>query len=326
MSSTTTAPEAPRAVDPLTFVTDAVTAAGALSAAGRLGVLERLYRGAADAATLAADCGVTARGAVLLLDALETMGIVRADGDGRFHHNGIRPPDLERLTRLGDGLPEALRTGVPAVASGTPAGAEQVYPGAVGRIGSLMAGPAAAVAEWLVAAEVASGEVLDVGAGAAPWSLALVRQAPDCHVTALDLPAVLPATRAAVDAAGQTDRFGFLPGDALTTDLPGGAYDLILVGNVCHLFDDSTNQELFVRLGASLRPGGSLAILDVLPDTAADRRSVALYALGLFARACEGGLHPLTAYRRWLSTAGLAAPARVEVSHAPPVTLLHSQR
>lgn len=152
-----------------------VTDTGGLAAAERLGVLERLDRGPADAAALVADCGLAARGATLL--------------------------------RLAGGLTEALRTGVPAIAADTPAGAERLYPDTVPLIGSLMAPAAAKAAAHLLATGVRAPEVLDVGAGTAPWSLALARRAPGCHVTALDLPAVLPATRAAVDAAGCSDRF-----------------------------------------------------------------------------------------------------------------------
>lgn len=320
---TTTTP----AVDPLAYLADAVTVVGALAAADRLGVLDRLERGAADAGTVAADCGLTLRGATLLLDALVAVGALGTTGDGRYRPGGLRAHGLERLLTLGDGLPEALRTGVPTIAAGTPDGAEQLYPTAVAHIGSIMAQHAAALAEWLVHAGTPLRRVLDVGAGAAPWSIALARELPGCHVTALDLPAVLPTTRAAVDAAGYSDRFRFLAADVLTADLPADAYDLVLVGNLCHLFDGPTNQRLLARLAATLRPGGMLAVLDLLPDTpAADRRSVSLYALGLFARASQGGLHPFAAYREWLLTAGLTPLGRHHLPGVPPISFIHARR
>jgi hypothetical protein len=55
--------------------------------------------------------------------------------------------------------------------------------------------------------------ILDVGAGAAPWSLAIARRNPRCRVTALDLGAVLAVTRRAVATAGQADRFDYISGD-----------------------------------------------------------------------------------------------------------------
>ncbi|WP_152364241.1 class I SAM-dependent methyltransferase [Microlunatus speluncae] len=314
-------------LDDLGFLTDAVTAVGALTGASRLGVLERLDRGPATPAELAADCGLTAGGAALLLGALAGLGIVRSDESGRHHPIGIRPTALDRLLALGDGLPDVLRTGVPVIAAGTPDGAGQLYPAAVRHLGALMAAPAAAAARWLTGQRIAVGEVLDVGAGAAPWSLAVAAAVPGCRVTALDLPAVLPATRAAVTAAGLSDRFRFRAGNALTTDLPSQAYDLIMVGNLCHLFDGPTNARLLTRLTAALRPGAILMILDALPDTpAADHRSISLYALGLHARAGRGGLHPLGHYRQWATAAGLIKLGRVDLSDAPPITLVHAHR
>jgi SAM-dependent methyltransferase len=313
--------------DPFVYLTDAVTVVGALAAARRLGVLDRLDRGAADAATVAADCGLTVRGATLVLDALVAVGALSATGDGRYRTGALGAGDLERLLTLGDGLPEALRTGVPAIAAGTPDGAGRLYPTAVAHIGSIMADAAAAAAEWLAGAGSTVRTVLDVGAGAAPWSIALAREIPGCHVTALELPAVLPATRAAVAAAGFSDRYRFVAADVLTADLPADAYDLVLVGNLCHLFDGPANQRLLTTLATTLRPGGMAAILDLLPDTpAADRRSTALYALGLFARTCDGGLHTFAAYREWLVTAGLTPPGRHDLSGAPPITLVHARR
>lgn len=54
-------PAGVQGIEPLGFLAEAVTATGALAAAERLGVLERLDRGPADAAALVADCGLAAR-------------------------------------------------------------------------------------------------------------------------------------------------------------------------------------------------------------------------------------------------------------------------
>ena len=44
--------------------------------------------------------------------------------------------------------------------------------------------------------------VLDIGAGAAPWSLAIAAREPGSTVKAVDLPAVMRSTRTAVRKAG----------------------------------------------------------------------------------------------------------------------------
>jgi SAM-dependent methyltransferase len=142
-------------------------------------------------------------------------------------------------------------------------------------------------------------------------------------VTVLDLPAVIPAARRAVDAADLSDRFAYLPADMFTCPLPPAAYDVVLLANVCHLFDEARNRALLGRLRPAVKPGGLLVIIDVLvpPDPVA-RLSVSLYALGLRLRTSGGGVHPLAAYETWTGEAGFG-PVQVEpLSAVPPLSLL----
>jgi ubiquinone/menaquinone biosynthesis C-methylase UbiE len=304
------------------FLVEAATATAALAAAERLGVLDRLERGPADAAALVTDCGLTCRAAPLLLDVLAAVGAAIPVGDGGYRAvRGIRRlGELLRLTATG--LPDVLRTGVPAFAADTRSGAEQLYPGTIGNLGSLMADAAALVADHLASAAVPAA-VLDVGAGAAPWSLALARRLPHCRFTALDLPAVLATTRTAVEDAGHATRFTLLDADMFTAELPSAAYDLVIVGNLCHLFDPPANRHLLARLTRTLRPGGTLAILDVLPDSpGTDHRWLALYALGLHARTASGQVHPYAAYQEWLTEAPLISLRRLDLPTTPPLSLL----
>jgi ubiquinone/menaquinone biosynthesis C-methylase UbiE len=147
--------------------------------------------------------------------------------------------------------------------------------------------------------------VLDVGAGAAPWSIALAAAGSGVRVTCLDLPQVLAETRRSVAAAGLSERFDYLSGDVFTTTLPAAVYDLVLVGNVCHLFDRTTNEALLQRLRPVLTPGGTLAIIDVLPaaDPAA-RARLALHELGLLLRTERGRVYSIEDYRAWAQAAG----------------------
>ncbi|GAB2861213.1 hypothetical protein GCM10027176_74150 [Actinoallomurus bryophytorum] len=312
----------PRPATGSDFLAEAATATAALAAAERLGVLDRLDRGPADAAALVTDCGLTCRAAPLLLDVLAAVGAATPVGDGSYRAvRGIRRlGEMLRLTAAG--LPDVLRSGVPAVATDTRSGAEQLYPGTIDHLGALMADAAAQAAAHLASAAV-PGAVLDVGAGAAPWSLALAHRLPRCRFTALDLPAVLATTRTTVEAAGHATRFTFLAADMFTADLPTAAYDLVIVGNVCHLFDPSANRRLLARLTRTLRPGGTLAILDILPDSrGTDRRWLALYALGLHARTTSGQVHPYAAYQEWLAEAFLVSVRRHDLPTTPPLTLL----
>ena len=169
--------------------------------------------------------------------------------------------------------------------------------------------------------------ILDIGAGAAPWSIALARRDPECRIRAVDLPAVLPATRRAVSAAGCEAQFDYLGGDLFAVDWGRAAYDLAIAGNVCHLFGEAANRRLLRRFYDALRPGGRLAIVDTLPNEQLDGpRPAVLYALGLALRTAAGRIYPLSTYVGWLREAGYEEIVRYDLSAAPPVSLITARR
>ena len=289
---------------PLAYLSEAVAAAAAVGAAERLGVLDRLDAGPVTAAELATERAISERGAGLLLAALAGLGLAEATGGGNWR---AALPDLAGLAgvpRLWTHLGAALREGRPLVRGDTPDGAAAFYPGAVGHLATMLA----ALAEQAASLLPAAARVLDVGAGAAPWSLAVAARDRACVVTAVDLPAVVPATRRAVTSAGRQQQFRFLAGDLFQVELGRGAYDLAIAGNLCHLFDEAANRRLLGRLYDALRPGGTLAVIDVIPGEPPTPRWVALYELGLLLRTASGRVHPLAAYLGWLHDAGFEPP------------------
>ena len=306
------------------FLQEALAISSALSAADHLGLLARLDAGPADSTTLARDCAISERGARLLLAALCSLGLIEEDTDGLYR---TALPDLAQLTMWitpWGQLTQAIRDGQPARAGDTPGGAETLYPEVVAHLGAWFAPVAERAADHLVAR---GQRVLDVGAGAAPWSLALVARNPDMHVTAVDVPAVLAVTRQVVVTSGYADRFGYLSGDLFTIDLGRSAYDLAIAGNLCHLFDEAANRRLLGRLFDALHPGGTLAILDALPNERLDGpRSVVLYALGLLLRTNRGQVYPFSTYVGWLREVGYEAVERIDLFATPPVSLIMARR
>ena len=295
---------APAIGEPLAYLSEAVAAAAVIQAAGRLGVLARLDGAPATTAELAGACEISERGTVLLLAALAGLGLAEGDRGGAWR---AALPDLAGLAGTAGmwaHLDEALREDRPLLRGDTPDGAAALYPGAVSHLGAMLSAVAERAAKLLPPA----GRVLDVGAGAAPWSLAVAARDPACLVTAVDLPAVVPATRRAVHNAGRERQFRFLAGDLYDVELGRGVYDLAIAGNLCHLFNEATNRRLLSRLYDALGPGGTLAVMDVIPDDQPRPRWVALYELGLLLRTASGRVHPLEAYLDWLHDAGFEPP------------------
>lgn len=302
----------------LLHLSDAVWTVAALKAADRLGVLARLEAGPLDAHALAAEQGLSERGTAALLDALHGIGVATRGEDGRYAAAAGTTATVRRLAAAAS-LTETVRAGRPAHAGDTPTGAAALYPHVAGPIGELAARAATVAAELLPPPVT---RVLDAGAGSAVWSIAVAHRYPFSHVTALDLPAVLPVTRGAVTDAGLADRYRCLPGDMFTEPMRG-EYDLVVLGNICHLFDEPTNLMLLRRMRTALRPDGRIAILDVLPSSdPVWHRTISLYAFGLLQRTATGGVHATERYERWLTETGFGPATIRRVSDTLPISLI----
>jgi SAM-dependent methyltransferase len=319
--TTATLPAVPP-TEPLQFLYEAWAASAVLAASLELGVLDRLDHGPVDAAGLARDCGIREETAPALLSALTSLGLAEPDQRGGFV--GIAG-DLRwflELLRRWDCFTDGLRHR-PGIPDGAPPGADDTFCRTVGPLATWCA-PAIGRATEVLAA--AGPRVLDLGAGAAPWTLALTAD-PEVTVTAVELPAVLPVTRQAVVAAGREAQFEFLEHDMFTVTLDDGAFDLVILGNVCHLFDDSANRTLLGRVARWLAPGGTVAVIDFLPNERRDGpRPLALYSVELAQRMPSGQLYPFSSYAGWLRETGFERIERVDLMASPPVTLVRARR
>jgi SAM-dependent methyltransferase len=294
-----------------------------MDASLELGVLKRLGRGPVDATTLATDCHIREEVAPALLTALASLGLAQQHEHGTYIGvSGDLVPALELLKRwdhFADGLQH--RPEIPVEA---PPGADGAFCQTVGPLAAMCTPALKKAVEHLAGA---GPRVLDLGAGAAPWSIGLAAANAEATVTAVDLPAVLALTRQAVSAAGCDAQFRFVGEDVFTVELDEGVFDLIIAGNLCHLFDEPTNRRLLSRAARWLVPGGTLAVIDFLFNERRDGpRGVALYAVELVRRAPSGQVYPFSSYAGWLRDAGCERVERVELSNHPPVTLVQARR
>lgn len=157
-------------------------------------------------------------------------------------------------------------------------------------------------------------DVLDVGAGSGAWSIACAQLDAGTKVTAMDLPGVLEITKEFVERFGLTKRFSYLPGDMRKIDFGSEKYDLVILGQICHMLGPETNRKLFSRIYRSLKRGGRLLISSFTPD---DERSSAVVPL-LFAAiqlvdCTEGNTYTMKEYREWLQGAGFSSIATIDI-------------
>jgi ubiquinone/menaquinone biosynthesis C-methylase UbiE len=303
----------------LWWLWEALHTAAVFSAADRLGILAALEAGPACADEVARDCDGDPRSTAILLEALAGIGVLEHDDEARFRAAVAELPTLTVLAANADLLVQAVCTGHAPLECEAPAGAARLYSHAVTHLAAFLAPAAEAVAALLQGAS----RILDVGVGAAPWSIAIARRDPACRVTALDLPAVLPVTRRSVGAMGCADQFDYISGDVFEVPLRRNAYDLVLLGNLCHLIAGDENRTLFRRLRPTIESGGRIAVIDITPSQQpATRRSVTLYAASLMTRTSAGGVHSADSYQAWLEAAGFRDIRFAEASRTPPTTVI----
>ncbi len=251
----------------------------ALKAAIELDLFSAVGEGAA-AKEIAAQCHASERGVRILCDFLTIVGFLRKAPDGRYQLTPDTALFLVRrspayiggaidflatpaLVRQADNLTTTVRRGTIDEAQSTVAPDNPIWV-EFARAMRPLVGPAAdMIAEVLDVA--GPTKVLDIAAGHGAFGIAIAQHNNNAQIVAVDWPNVLQVAKENAAAAGVQDRYHALAGDAFRVDY-GNGYDIALVTNFLHHFDEQTNVTLLRKIAASLVPGGRIAILEFVPN------------------------------------------------------------
>ena len=296
----------------------------AIKAAVELDLFTAIAEGATGSAALAKRTGAAERGVEILADYLTVMGFLEKS-DGQYGLAASTAVFLDRRSPafMGDihrflAAPEMLKLALadPAgfVRNGGSVGLANVAPSDpiwidFARYMAPLAAPVAqATAAHLAERPPAPESILDIAAGHGLYGITCARQFAAARVTALDWDNVLTVARENAAAAGLGERFKTLGGSAF--DVPfGGPYDLILMPNFLHHFDEAACIGLLRKARGALAPGGRIAIVEFVPDE--DRVSPprpAMFAYIMLATTPAGTAFPPSALRRMLAEAGFGPP------------------
>lgn len=309
---------------PLVETLPTLLLARSLLAAARFGLPQALAGGALGAEEVAARCRTHPRATRILLDTLAGLGYVQvADGryaltaDGRkwllpLHDSLLyRYLEWDWIARLDD----FVRTGEAVDMHGemTPEqwslyqrGMADVFRFGVPELARRIPVPKAA------------RNLLDVGGSHGLLSVALCRRHPGLRAVVVDLPEAVEHAAPILAAEGMGDRVVHRPGNALTDDLGTAAWDVVLLSNLAHHFDQATNRELVRRIARSLRPGGVFAIVEIIRRGSPSEGGQlgALFDL-YFALTSESGTWSFEEMAAWQREAGLRPRKPVRLRRSP---------
>lgn len=156
--------------------------------------------------------------------------------------------------------------------------------------------------------------MLDVGGGSAAFSMEIVKKNPSISAVVLDLPYVIPLTKKYVSGAGLSDKFNFIEGDYLTTELKDN-YDLILLSAIVHINNYDQNKMLVKKCADALNKYGMIIINDfVMNEDRTQPRQSALFALNMLVGTENGDTYTEKEMREWFESAGLSKIERKNTS------------
>jgi ubiquinone/menaquinone biosynthesis C-methylase UbiE len=306
-----------------------------LSSAVQLDLFSHLAGGKQTAQEIAQAAGASARGVRMLLDALVGFQLLKRAGE-RYELTPLSAKYLVRespdylaslmetnhLWEAWGQLTEVVRTGKPLQRLETEVAAERFFTILVRSLHVSNREPARRAALALGAGTTHKGmQVVDVACGSGVWGIAVAEADSSARVTAQDFAGMLDETRKYLQRHGVEERFDFLPGDLKLTNFGENRFDLALLGNIVHSEGEASSRDLFRRLFRALKPGGRIAIVDMIPN---DERTgppfPLIFAVNMLLNTEEGGTYTLAEYTDWLNDAGFARVETADIgSHSPLV-------
>ena len=293
----------------------------ALKAAIELEVFTAIAEGYRTSQAMAKRCRAAERGLRMLSDFLTVSGFLTKEGEGyqltqdselflvKSSPAYLGPaldfmlsyPLVEGFQRLTG----AVRTGGTALdQKGTLAPEHPEWVTFARSMVPLMKGPADWMAQWVAKEAPGTRQVLDVAAGHGVFGIEIAKALPQAQVTAQDWPNVLTVARENAQMAGILDRFHELPGSAFEVELTG-KYDLVLLTNFLHHFDEPTCVRFLRKVHGALKPGGYVMTLEFLPNE--DRISpppMAEFCLIMLATTPAGDAYVFSEYDHMFRQAG----------------------
>lgn len=301
------------------------------------GVFDQLDRGPKTARELAEGTATSVRGMTSILNALVGLEFLTRSGE-RYE---LTPDSATFLVSTKPGfygmlfrhtvdqllpkwmqLRQVVRTGKPAMAVNSKQEGAAFFAEFVESLFPLSYPAAKALGEHLQLAKSKTPmTVLDLAAGSGVWGIALAQQSPQVRIRAVDWPEVLKVTERVAKRHGVGDRLTLAPGDLLEADFGSGS-QIATLGHILHSEGVERSKKLLRRTFQALAPGGTIAIMEFLPND--DRKGPAqalIFSVNMLVNTEQGDTYTFAEISQWLREAGFENPRLIEVPAPSPLIL-----
>jgi len=285
-----------------------------------LGLFTAIDEGTQSADALAKKSGASERGIRILCDYLTIIGLLKKSDsayeltpESAFFLSKRSPAYLgttasfltiPELRSNFDELTDRVRRGGVAEKGNTVADENPIWIEFARAMVPMAVPSAMAIAELLAIASAGPTQVLDIAAGHGMFGITLAERNPKVSVVAVDWAPVLAVAEEHARARGVHDRYRTRPGDAFKVDF-GDGYDVALVTNFLHHFDDPTCTKFLAKVHKALKPGGRVVVLEFVPNP--DRITppmAAAFSLTMLAGTPAGDAYTFAEFQRQLEGAG----------------------
>ena len=295
----------------------------ALKAAIELEVFTAIGEGNTTAAEIASRCQTSERGMRILCDYLTIMEMITKQ-DNRYALTLDSSVFLDKrspayiggateflcspmLTEGFKHIAEAVRRGGTFMENdGTIGPDNPIWVKFARGMAGLMAMPAQLMAKLVDPTADRKLKILDIAAGHGLFGIAFATNNQQAEITALDWKAVLGVAKDNAQKAGVADRYSTIEGSAFDVEF-GSGYDLILLTNFLHHFDQPTCETLLRKVHSALADGGRAVTLEFVPnDDRVTPPDAAAFSIVMLAGTPSGDAYTFAEFDKMFVNAGFS--------------------
>ena len=163
------------------------------------------------------------------------------------------------------------------------------------------------------------GKLLDIGAGPASYSAAILQKDKNATATALDRSTAIKVAKELIGDSPLNKRFRFVSGDLFDTPY-GKGYDTVFFSNILHIYNRKQNKVLLKKINGSLVKGGRLILVDFfLKENRVEPYNAALFSLTMLMFTATGKTYSFAETEKLLSECGFHKFTRQNVKEGSAI-------